>query len=167
MKPTLVYRRAVAEDLDSLFNVSSQAFGQYKDKLTVDGWHQLSTNLQDKSRLQALAEKSQIFACCDGLEIVGMAFVVPSGNGDDIYDNSWCHLRMVGVLPGYGGMGIGRHLTEMCVQLAGENGEKIMALHTSEHMHAARHIYESIGFRVLRELPARFGMRYWLYTKEL
>lgn len=167
MEGSLVYRRAVADDLDGLHNVSKSAFGQYKDLLTEEGWQQLNTNLQDKQRIVALAQKSQIVVCCDRESVIGMAFLVPSGNPDDIYDDSWCHLRMVGVLPGYGGRGIGKKLTEMCVQQARENGETTMALHTSEMMHTARHIYESMGFTVLKEIPARFGMRYWVYTMQL
>jgi uncharacterized protein (DUF1810 family) len=31
-------------------------------------------------------------------------------------------------------------------------------------MDAARHIYESLGFTILKEIPNRFGKRYWLYT---
>ncbi|MBX2904938.1 MAG: GNAT family N-acetyltransferase [Taibaiella sp.] len=167
MEGSLVYRRAVTADLDGLHIVSKNSFGQYKDHLTEEGWQQLNTNLQNKSRIEEIEQKAQIVVCCDGATIVGMAFLVPHGNPDDIYDESWCHLRMVGVLPGYGGRGIGKKLTEMCIQQARENGETTMALHTSELMHAARHIYESLGFTILKEIPARFGMRYWLYTKQL
>lgn len=167
MEGSLVYRRAVTADLDGLHIVSKNSFGQYKDHLTEEGWQQLNTNLQNKSRIEEIAQKAQIVVCCDGATIVGMAFLVPHGSPDDIYDESWCHLRMVGVLPAYGGRGIGKKLTEMCIQQARENGETTMALHTSELMHAARHIYESLGFTILKEIPARFGMRYWLYTKQL
>ena len=167
MENLLVYRQATAEDLDQLMYVSQQSFGQYKPQLSEDGWMQLNSNLQDKQRLAVLADKSAVFVCADGGNIIGMAFLVPSGNGDDIYDDSWCHLRMVGVLPEYAGRGIGRKLTEMCVERAKKNGETTMALHTSEMMNAARHIYESMGFSVVREIAPRFGKRYWLFTMAL
>lgn len=40
-------------------------------------------------------------------------------------------------------------------------------LHTSEMMGAARHIYESLGFKKLREIEPRYGKKYWLYKLEL
>jgi len=42
-----------------------------------------------------------------------------------------------------------------------------MALHTSEMMRSARHIYEKIGFNILKEIEPRLGVKYWLYTLEL
>ena len=167
MENLLVYRQATAEDLDQLFHVSKESFGQYKPQLSDEGWMQLNSNLQDRPRLAALADKSEVLVCIDGSDIIGMAFLVPSGNGDEIYDDAWCHLRMVGVLPKHAGKGIGRRLTEMCVERAKKNGETTMALHTSEMMNAARHIYESMGFSVVKEITPRFGKRYWLFTMTL
>ena len=55
----------------------------------------------------------------------------------------------------------------MCIDIANRNGEKTIALHTSEMMDKARHIYESLGFTILREIDQRLGKRYWLYTLEI
>lgn len=167
MEKPLIYRMANVNDIDQLAYVSQQSFGQYKPQLSEEGWQQLNTNLQDKQRLAALAAKSEVFVCEDNSGIIGMAFLVPSGNGDDIYDDGWCHLRMVSVLPEHSGKGIGRRLTEMCVERASANGETTMALHTSEMMNNARHIYESMGFSLVKEIGLRFGKQYWLFTKEL
>jgi len=167
METPFIYRMANADDIDQLVFVNQQSFGQYKPQLSEEGWQQLNANLQNKQRITELAAKSEAFVCEDSSGIVGMAFLVPSGNGDDIYDDSWCHLRMVGVLPEHAGKGIGRRLTEMCVERARENGETTMALHTSEMMNAARHIYESMGFSLVKEIGLRFGKMYWLFIKEL
>jgi ribosomal protein S18 acetylase RimI-like enzyme len=74
---------------------------------------------------------------------------------------------MVGVHPHYTGHGIARRLTEKCIEKAKELKEVTIALHTSEFMNAARHLYESMGFKVLREIPNRLGKRYWLYTLDI
>ena len=74
---------------------------------------------------------------------------------------------MVGVHTEHGGKGIGTRLTNMCIDLARANGEKTMALHTSEFMDAARHIYESLGFKRAKELEPMFGKIYWIYTLDL
>lgn len=39
----------------------------------------------------------------------------------------------------------------------------IVALHTSEMMAAARHIYEDLGFKEVREMNPRYGKKYFLY----
>ena len=100
-------------------------------------------------------------------EIIGMAFLVPSGNPTEIYDRSWCSIRLISGHPDYGGKGIGRHLTEKCIEVAKNNNEQTIALHTSEIMNKARHIYESLGFKVFREIEPRLGKKYWLYKLEI
>jgi ribosomal protein S18 acetylase RimI-like enzyme len=34
-------------------------------------------------------------------------------------------------------------------------------------MNAARHIYEKIGFKIIKELEPRLGKKYWLYELTL
>ena len=96
-----------------------------------------------------------------------MAFLVPSGNPTTIFPADWCYLRMVGVHTNHSGKGIGKALTKMCVDEGKSSGEKTIGLHTSEFMDGARHIYESIGFRQVRELEPHLGKRYWLYKLDL
>jgi ribosomal protein S18 acetylase RimI-like enzyme len=115
-----------------------------------------------------LLETSECIVCeNESKEVVGMAFLVPNGNPSEIYDEKWCHLRFVSVDPNYRGNGIGKKLTELCIESAIENKEQTMALHTSEIMGSARRIYEKMGFEILKEIEPRFGVRYWLYTFEL
>ncbi|HNA97805.1 MAG TPA: hypothetical protein PK421_11240, partial [Chitinophagaceae bacterium] len=56
---------------------------------------------------------------------------------------------------------------QLCIDMALQNNETEMALHTSEMMDAARFIYESIGFKIFREIDSRLGKRYWLYKLDL
>ena len=114
-----------------------------------------------------LISMSTVFTCKMGNEMVGMAFFVPHGNPTEIYDADWCYIRFVAVHPKYSGAGIAQHLTRLCIDKAKETNETIIALHTSEFMDAARHIYEKTGFRQLREIPPRFGKKYWVYTLAL
>lgn len=96
-----------------------------------------------------------------------MAYLVSKGNPTDIFDKDWCYIRMVGVDPKYSGNGIGKKLTQMCIEYAKKNNEQIIALHTSEFMNKARHIYEKIGFKVIKELAPRYGKKYWLYILDI
>ncbi|MFT4680691.1 MAG: ribosomal protein S18 acetylase RimI-like enzyme [Granulosicoccus sp.] len=74
---------------------------------------------------------------------------------------------MVEVNPIYRGNGIGRELTQMCIEFARKNNEQIIALHTSEFMDSARQLYETLGFKLTREIEPIFGMKYWLYQLKL
>ncbi len=96
-----------------------------------------------------------------------MAFLVSNGNPTEIYDKDWSYIHFVTVDPKYSGLGIGRKLTNLCIETARQNRETVIALHTSEFMHTARHIYESMGFKILKEIDQRLGKRYWLYKLEL
>lgn len=96
-----------------------------------------------------------------------MAFLISSGNPTDIYLKEWSYIRFISVDPDYSGLGIRRKLTSMCIDLAIQNGEKTIALHTSEIMDKARQLYESLGFKILKEIDPRLGKKYWLYKLDL
>ena len=48
-----------------------------------------------------------------------------------------------------------------------DNNDQIMALHTTEIMKSARHIYDKLRFKILKEIEPRLGVKYWLYTLKL
>ena len=58
-------------------------------------------------------------------------------------------------------------LTEKCIEKAKENNEILFALHTSEYIDNARHIYKKLGFEQIKELPQRLFNKYWLYELKL
>jgi GNAT superfamily N-acetyltransferase len=163
----LSYREATKEDIPHLQQLGIESYSPFKEVLTTDNWNGLNTFLHDIAKWEEVFNKSTCFVCVDDGAIVGMAFLVGSGNAWDIFRDEWSYIRLVGVHPQWQGRGIARHLMQMCIAHARQTGEKTIALHTSEFMNAARHIYENLGFKVLEEIPARLGKRYWLYTLEL
>jgi len=58
-------------------------------------------------------------------------------------------------------------LTEKCIELTKNNGKTKIVLHTSEFMDKARHIYEKLGFRIIKEIEPKYGKKYWLYEMNL
>ena len=162
------YKQGHIGDLPRLKNLALKSWGAFKDHLTIENWHKLKKGLTDDKTYRELLQKSYCIICeNDKQQIIGMSFLVPNGNPTEIYDKDWCYLRFVTVDPDYNGLGIGRQLTEKCIRYAIEKGERTIALHTSEIMNKARHIYESLGFKILKELEPRFGKRYWLYILNL
>ncbi len=164
----MTYRQGNIGDVEQLRLLGLKSWEQYRNDLTPENWQKLLSNLSRKETYLELLEKSYCIVCenADG-EIIGMAFLVPSGNPTEIYQPEWCYIRFVSVYPEYSGKGIGRQLTEKCIEIAKSNKEQTIALHTSEIMKKARHIYERLGFTVLREIESRLGKRYWLYTLDI
>jgi len=163
----LSYRQGAINDLKQINELAKASYGQYSKILTPDNWQKLNGFLNDEKAFADLINTSFSFLCIADHVIAGMAFFITSGNPTEIYQEDWCYIRMVGVHPAYTGQGIAKRLTTLCIDKAKSLKEKTIVLHTSEFMDAARHIYESIGFTILKEIPPRLGKRYWLYKLDI
>lgn len=167
MPPDLLYSVGLAKDIDEIITLAVVAYGSDKQLLTEENWETMKTGILNRERWETLFATAHCFLCTHYEKIVGMAFLVPHGNPWDSFDKDWSYLRMVGVHPDYRGYGIAKTLTLKCIEYAKATGESTLALHTSEHMNAARHIYEKLGFKKTKELNPRFGKTYWLYRLNL
>lgn len=162
------YRKGNTSDITDLIELAIDSWSQFRSALTKDNWEKLLTTLSSPATYSELLTISECLVCeNDRKKIIGMAFLVPSGNPTEIYDKDWCYLRFVSVQPKYRGNGIGEELTRRSIALAVQNDENIMALHTSVIMKSARHIYEKLGFSIHKELEPRLGLKYHLYTLKL
>lgn len=162
-----IYRSGTLKDIDQLVQLAIASYSPYTTLLTAEHANQLTAILKDEKKIIPLLEIGKCFVCIHQNTIVGMAFLIPNGHPYDFYKPEWAQIRYVGVHPDYQGMGIAKKLTQMCITYAKDTGEKTIALHTSEFMDAARHVYESLGFKRDKELDPRFGKIYWSYLLDL
>ncbi len=163
----LSYRTAIESDLKQLKSLGLLAYGQFQNVLGNENWELMKANHNNDDTYLNVLKLAKCFVCENANELVGMAFLMPNGNPTAIFEKEWCYIRLVGVHPKFEGRGIGRKLTQQCIDFAKESGEEIIALHTSEFQNAARHIYESLGFVKQKDLDLIFGKQYYLYALKL
>ena len=74
---------------------------------------------------------------------------------------------MLVVLPEARGKGIGRVLTEKCLDCARRDHAEAVALHTSQIMQVALAMYLKMGFVFHAAAPDIHGVKYGVYVKVL
>lgn len=161
------FRKSSHQELEQLQNLSLLAYAQHKTTLGDENWSKMHAFIAKRDNFVDLLDTSTCFVCEHNDVIVGMACLVSNGHPTELFQPNWSYIRMLGVHPDYSGNGIAKQLTQLCIDLARETHEKCIALHTSEFMNAARHIYEKMGFQQVKELELRYGKRYWVYLLEL
>jgi ribosomal protein S18 acetylase RimI-like enzyme len=119
-------------------------------------------------RMSALADIGEIIVAERDRQVIGAVAYIPAGRPKAAYfDQSWPIIRMLVVDPTSRGSGVGRALTEECMNRARRDGSRMIALHTSPIMTIALPMYLRMGFRLVREAPPIYGVPYAVYLKHL
>lgn len=166
LKIKLKYRKASLSDFDKLKALGIESYSEFSKILTNANWNKMNSFLESDANLTKLINQSTVFVCEKDSDIIGMIYLVPRGNPTELFQESWSYIRFLGVNTKFRGNGIGKKLTDLCLEHAKEANEKYIALHTSEFMNPARAIYEKRGFKKTKEIEY-LGKTYWIYLIEL
>lgn len=166
MSVDFTYRKAKQSDFNQLKSLGIESYAEFSQVLTRKHWNTMNSFLESDENLTKLMNQSTVFVCEKKSEIVGMIYLVSSGNPTKLFQEDWSYIRFLGVNTKFRGNGIGKKLTDLCIEQAKENNEQYIALHTSEFMDSARAIYEKRGFRKTKEIQY-LGKKYWIYLFEL
>jgi GNAT superfamily N-acetyltransferase len=126
-------------------------------ELTVAAYHSLLADMPHQeaydARLRDVATRARtscvlVAATAAGELLGGVTYVT---GPDDPYSENLTEgdagIRMLAVDPARHGRGVGRALTEACIERARAEGRRRLVLHTSDWMPAAKHLYESLSFQ--------------------
>ena len=118
--------------------------------------------------MASLARYSEILVADAGDTVIGaVAYFGPGTPRADFFEPEWPIIRMLVVDPAARGAGIGRRLTEACIDLARRDGAPLIALHTSPAMEVALAMYLRMGFVLERHVPEWLGVSYGVYVLRL
>lgn len=161
------YRKATAADIPELMALCIRSYAAHAGVLGPDHWPAMEARLSQPAFYAEMLERATGFICTCDENPVGMVFVVPSGAPSLHFPEEWAHIRALGVAPEHTGKGIARTLMEHCIEEARNRGERTLALHTGIFMHAARKLYDTMGFRVDRELVPIYEQQYTRFRLDL
>ena len=161
------YRIAETKDIPQLMELGLLAYGEYFPILEDEHQQTMENNLKKAELYELMMKTGKGFIATLDHQIIGMGFLIYSGNPNHIYPANWSYIRMIGINPKFKGQGIASKITGLCIEEAKNKNESVVGLHTSEMMAAAQHIYKKLGFVIEKELDLIFGKRYWLFKLEL
>jgi ribosomal protein S18 acetylase RimI-like enzyme len=161
--PPVRIRAFRPEDAATVNRIAVAAWAQYREVFT--DWPHTGPNF---AATAGFAAELDLLIAEDDAAIRGfVGYVGPRRPRERIFKRGWCVIRMLSVDPPARGRGIGRRLTEECIDRARRDGAPVIALHTSVVMQAALALYKSLGFAHHRDIVDRHGIPYALYTLAL
>lgn len=163
----MIYRNTIESDIPQLIDLGLLAYGEYFPLLGEEHRNTMGGNLKKPELYENMLKSGKGFVAVLDEQIIGMGFLIYSGNPTPIYPADWSYIRMIGINPKFKGQGIASKITGLCIEEAKNKNESVVGLHTSEMMTTAQHIYKKLGFVIEKELDLIFGKRYWLFKLEL
>ena len=155
------YESADAAEVNA---VALAAFAQYAG--IYQDWETLARGV---GTMASLADHAELIVAEEGDRVIGAVAYCPPGSTPraEFFAPEWPIIRMLVVEPAARGRGIGRRLTDECIERARRANAPLISLHTSPAMEVALAMYLKMGFELARAVAPRFGVPYAVYTLHL
>lgn len=160
--PEISVRVAAEDDVESARRVLQAAYSEYESAFPSANW---VTYLRDILDLEGRADASELLVAeLDG-RVVGCVSYFPPGSKasypsdafSERWPDDWGAFRLLAVDPAARGHGVGRRLTDVCLDRARMAGAPALGLHTTAPMSIARAMYERMGFERAPQYDFRPG----------
>jgi GNAT superfamily N-acetyltransferase len=140
-------RDARSSDRDVISALTLAAYQEYAALMSAH-WDGYRRNIV--ATLADVGPADQIVAEYDG-HMVGTALLYPAGTVLSTADGGkgtlrWPEVRLLAVVPGARGQGVGAALMGECIRRARQAGAAAVTLHTTDIMQAAIRLYDRLGF---------------------
>ena len=159
----------------TVFREFREADARAINRLAVTAFQEYSGNYSDwpalvaiLGRMSNLAKTGEIVVAELAGNIVGaVAYIPPRRAKAPYFDEAWPIIRSLVVDPKRRGVGVGRALTQECVNRAIRDRSPVIALHTSAMLTVAHSMYLRMGFEWHHDAPAIYGVPSALFVKRL
>jgi GNAT superfamily N-acetyltransferase len=149
--PELSVRAAGDQEFEPARGVLRAAYAEYESVFPAANW---VPYLQDILDLEGRADESQLLIAEILGQVVGCVSYFPPGSKaaypsdsfSERWPGDWSAIRLLAVDPQQRGNGVGRRLTDACVDQARHDNAPALGLHTTAPMAVARAMYERMGF---------------------
>lgn len=146
-------------DAPAVNRIALSAYAEYKTNFT--DWIAFERSVGTMSRFAETAE----IVVAEADELVGaVVYVGPNVAKSAVFGQAPA-IRMLSVSPTFRGRGVGRALTQACIDRAARDGSQRIGLHTSPAMATALSLYLAMGFVKAQDIEPIQGVPYAVYFK--
>jgi ribosomal protein S18 acetylase RimI-like enzyme len=162
---TLTIRPADPSEFAAVDRLTVEAYREYATAISPEAWRAYEADLASSEARSR--EATAIVAELDDQLVGAVAYFPPGDRESQWFPPDFAYVRVLAVLPQHRGKGIGRRLTEACVERAEADGARAIGLMTTELMILAKEMYERMGFVQQAEYQGTIGGKFWLYSLPL
>jgi len=160
-----IIRDARPSDSEAINRLSVEAYEEFRPTLGETNWRRLRETL---SHSADLSSEGKLIVAEDETGVLGIVLYLPPGRADEAsLPARTAMFRTLAVSPISRGRGIGRALTEECIDRARRDDAEAIALTSAEMMTVALPMYVRMGFRKETDLGHRFGVKHSRYVLPL
>jgi predicted N-acetyltransferase YhbS len=141
----VLIRHAAHHEISEIEDVCVAAYAEYHDEAPVSVFEGY---IDDLRRLSDHWHEAEVLVAEVGGRIGGSVLFYADASTEGLgLPQGWSGFRKLAVHPRLRGRGIGRSLTQRCIDRARRQHAPTVGIHTVSFMRAARRIYEKMGFR--------------------